>query len=89
MLPFPGSKRRATNKGASQRVRGKHQKVGDSLRMDEPEVGNNECEDVHENQNEPDLEGKKVLNHADFLKGFTFDLKTRASEHLSHINVHM
>ena len=40
VLPFPGSKRRATNKGASQRVRGKHQKVGDSLRMDEPEVGN-------------------------------------------------
>ena len=42
--------------------------------MDEPEVGNNECEDVHENQNEPDLEGKKVLNHADFVlfEGFYF-----------------
>jgi len=54
-----GSKRRATNKGALQRARGKHQKVGESLRMDEPEVGNNECEDVHENQNEPDLEELK------------------------------
>ena len=42
--------------------------------MDEPEVGNNECEDVHENQNEPDLEGRKVLSHADFVlfEGFYF-----------------
>ena len=55
-------------------MREKHQKVGDSLRMDEPEVGNNECEDVHENQNEPDLEGRKVLSHADFVlfEGFYF-----------------
>ena len=59
MFPFLGSKR-ATNKGVSQSVKGKRQTLRKSMDVPDPDVGDNECEDVHENQDEPVLEGKEA-----------------------------
>lgn len=59
MFAFLGSKR-ATNKGVSQSVKGKRQTLRKSMDVSDPDVGNNECEDVHENQDDPVLEGKEA-----------------------------
>ena len=58
MFLYREVKGRTTKRRPLQSVEQKHKKLKDSLRVYEPEFSNYECDDIHENLEEPALEGK-------------------------------